>query len=47
MVTGAWSCGTNDRAENEKNYLEMALDILHLVHNEEESPFEMVAAANK
>ena len=49
MATGVLSCGANDRAENEINYLEMALDILDRIQNEEEeeSAFELVAVANR
>ena len=35
MVTGALTCGTNDKAENDKKYLEMALDMWDRFQNEE------------
>ena len=35
-ATDAWSCGTTDRTENEKKYLELALEIREKIQNDEE-----------
>ena len=47
MPTAALSYGTGDRNENERQYLESALENLELIQNEDESAFEWVAVADK
>ena len=46
-ATGALSCGTGDRAENDRICLEMAMAILDRIHNEEDSPCEIVTLEGK
>ena len=47
MPRAALCCGTGDHNENERQYLESALENLELIQNEDESAFEWVAVADK
>ena len=46
-ATGALSCGTRHKPENERTHMDMALAILDRVQNEGQSPFDILTLEGK
>ena len=47
MATAVLSCGTGDRNENERQYLESAVKMLERIWTEDEGAFELVAVTDR
>ena len=45
--TGALSCGTGDRMDNKRKYLDDVMQILEMIQNEDEDGYESIAVMEK